>query len=169
MLPFIISLNSNKLKGVKLHMGEDNYISRFPWEHEESNTLLIKLAFINIRREIETALRPLGLTPQQSQSLHLLSMKPGAMNADLEKLLFIDKSSVTSLINGMVRKGWVVRRDHEQDARMKRIYLTEQGSEIHQQSFQAVMQAKDKANQPLTNEESAIFRTLLRKIISAYE
>jgi DNA-binding MarR family transcriptional regulator len=150
-------------------MGDDNHISRFPWEHEDSNTLLIKLAFINIRREIDSALRPLGLTPQQSQSLHLLSMKPGAMNADLEKLLFIDKSSVTSLINGMARKGWVVRCDHEQDARMKRIYLTEQGAEMHQQSLQAVMKAKDKANQPLNDEESATFRALIRKIISAYE
>ncbi|OBZ13144.1 MULTISPECIES: MarR family winged helix-turn-helix transcriptional regulator [Bacillales] len=150
-------------------MGDDNHISRFPWEHEDSHTLLIKLAFINIRREIDSALRPLGLTPQQSQSLHLLSMKPGAMNADLEKLLFIDKSSVTSLINGMVRKGWVIRCDHEQDARMKRIYLTEQGNAMHQQSLQAVMKAKDKANLPLNDEESATFRALIRKIISAYE
>ncbi|WP_139995015.1 MarR family winged helix-turn-helix transcriptional regulator [Paenibacillus paridis] len=150
-------------------MCKEDHVIRFPWEHEDSNTLLIKLAFTSIRREIETALRPLGLTPQQSQSLHLLSMSPGAMNADLEKLLFIDKSSVTSLINGMVRKEWVVRRDHEQDARMKRIYLTEKGIEMYQQSSQAVKAAKDKSNQMLTNEESATLQALLRKFIKAYE
>lgn len=150
-------------------MGKQSHITRFPWELEDSNTLLIKLAFINIRREIEAALRPLGLTPQQSQSLHLLSMMPGAMNADLKKLLFIDKSSVTSLINGMVRREWVVRRDHDQDARMKRIYLTEQGKEMYQKSSNAVKQAKDKSNQLLTDEESATLQALLRKIINAYE
>ncbi|WP_141504947.1 MarR family winged helix-turn-helix transcriptional regulator [Paenibacillus luteus] len=150
-------------------MCKEDHVIRFPWEHEDSNTLLIKLAFVTIRREIETALRPLGLTPQQSQSLHLLSMSPGAMNADLEKLLFIDKSSVTSLINGMVRKEWVVRRDHEQDARMKRIYLTEKGIEMYQQSSQAVKAAKDKSNQMLTHEESATLQALLRKFIKAYE
>lgn len=150
-------------------MGKQSHITRFPWELEDSNTLLIKLASINIRREIEAALRPLGLTPQQSQSLHLLSMMPGAMNADLEKLLFIDKSSVTSLINGMVRREWVVRRDHDQDARMKRIYLTEKGKEMYQKSSNAVKQAKDKSNQLLTDEESATLQALLRKIINAYE
>jgi len=148
---------------------EDNHITRFPWEQEDSNTLLIKLAFTNIRREIETSLRPLGLTSQQSQSLHLLAMKPGVMNADLEKLLFIDKSSVTSLINGMVKRGWVVRRAHDSDARMKRIYLTEQGVEMSQKASSAVVQAKEKSNHLLTKEESANLNVLLRKIIKAYE
>lgn len=150
-------------------MGKEPFITRFPWEQEDSNTLLIKLAFINIRREIEAALRPLGMTPQQSQSLYLLAMKPGAMNADMEKLLYIDKSSVTSIINGMVKRGWVVRREHDQDARMKRIFLTEQGLEMHQLSTRAVQQAKDKSNQLLTKEETAALQILLRKIIKAYE
>jgi len=150
-------------------MGEDNHITRFPWEQEDSSTLLIKLAFTNIRREIETSLRPLGLTPQQSQSLHLLAMKPGVMNADLEKLLYIDKSSVTSLINGMVKRGWVVRRAHDSDARMKRIYLTEQGVEMSQKASSAVAQAKEKSDHLLTKEETSHLHVLLRKIIKAYE
>ncbi|SDT43723.1 transcriptional regulator, MarR family [Paenibacillaceae bacterium GAS479] len=155
-----------------MKMGEaskDQSIFRLPWEQEDTNSTLIKVAFISIRREIEGALRPFGLTPQQSQSLHLLALKPGAMNADLEKLLFIDKSSVTSLINGMVKKGWVVRRDHEQDARMKRIYLTEQGEEMCQLFSTGIKQAKDKSNQALTADESATLQFLLKKIIKAYE
>ncbi|MDQ8738094.1 MarR family transcriptional regulator [Paenibacillus sp. LHD-38] len=150
-------------------MGRESFITRFPWEQEDSSTLLIKLAFINIRREIETALRPLGLTPQQSQSLHLLAMKPGAMNADLEKLLYIDKSSVTSIINGMVKRGWVVRREHEQDARMKRIFLTDEGLQMYKLTTHAVQQAKDKSNQLLTKDETATLHDLLKKIIKAYE
>lgn len=150
-------------------MGKDSDIIQFPWEQEDTNTLLIKLAYKNIRREIETELRPLGLTHQQSQSLHLLSMSPGVMNADLEKLLFIDKSSVTSLINGMVKRGWVVRRDHDSDARMKRIYLTDEGVAMYQKASSAVNQAKDKSNQMLTEEETISLHTLLRKIIKAYE
>lgn len=150
-------------------MGRESFITRFPWEQEDSSTLLIKLAFINIRREIETALRPLGLTPQQSQTLHLLEMKPGAMNADMEKLLYIDKSSVTSIINGMVKRGWVVRREHDQDARMKRIFLTEEGLEMHKLTTHAVQQAKDKSNQLLTKDETATLHDLLKKIIKAYE
>lgn len=150
-------------------MGKETFIARFPWEHEDSNTLLIKLAFTNIRREIDSALRPLGLTPQQSQSLHLLAIKPGAMNADFEQLLFIDKSSVTSLINGMVKRGWVIRREHEQDARMKRMYLTDEGLAKYKQSEEAVQQAKNKSSNLLTKEETVVLQDLLKKIIKAYE
>ncbi|WP_138753118.1 MarR family winged helix-turn-helix transcriptional regulator [Paenibacillus sinopodophylli] len=150
-------------------MGKERPHIRFPWEHEDSNTLLIKLAFTNIKREIEGALRPLGLTPQQSQTMHLLAIKPGAMNPDIEQLLFIDKSSVTSLINGMVRRGWVIRQEHDQDARMKRIYLTDEGQVKFKQSQEAVQQAKDKSSNLLTKDETAVLHDLLKKIIKAYE
>lgn len=142
---------------------------RFPWEHEESNTVLIKLTFMAIRRRIETELRPLGLTPQQSQALHLLEMTPGATNADMEKQLFIDKSSVTSLVNGMVKRGWVIRRDHAKDARMKQIYLTEKGRDMYEQCSAAVNKAKAPANEQLTMEESLTLQALLSKILSSYE
>ncbi|WP_028610192.1 MarR family winged helix-turn-helix transcriptional regulator [Paenibacillus harenae] len=142
---------------------------RFPWEQEESNTTLIKLVYLTVRREIETALRPIGLTPQQSQSLHLLALTPGATNADLERLLFIDKSSVTSLINGMEKRGWVIRREHARDARVKQIFLTDKGREMYDASAEAVKRAKIGANEQLTQAESETLRVLLRKILAAYE
>ncbi|MCA0754799.1 MarR family transcriptional regulator [Paenibacillus sp. N4] len=122
-----------------------------------------------IRRRIETELRPLGLTPQQSQALHLLEMTPGATNADMEEQLFIDKSSVTSLVNGMAKRGWVVRRDHAKDARRKQIYLTEQGRDLYKQCSAAVNRAKAPANEQLTLEESRTLQALLSKILSSYE
>ncbi|CAM4238397.1 MarR family transcriptional regulator [Paenibacillus alkaliterrae] len=146
-----------------------NCPTRFPWELEDSNTVLIKLVFMAIRRKIEAALRPLGLTPQQSQSLHFLALNPGVTNADLEKQLFIDKSSVTSLINGMVKRGWVVRREHAQDARVKQIFLTDNGQELFEISSEAVKKAKDLANERLTEEESRNLQMLLRKILKSYE
>lgn len=142
---------------------------RFPWDNEESNIVLIKLAFISIRREIEAALRPTGLTPQQSQSLHMLSLSPGLTNADLEKLLFIDKSSVTSLINGMEKKGLVIRREHAQDARVKLIYLTDKGKETHVLTSTAVQQAKERFNETLSPEEAEMLNTLLKKALKAFE
>ncbi|MBD2867414.1 MarR family transcriptional regulator [Paenibacillus sp. IB182493] len=136
---------------------------------EESNTLMIKLVERTLRREVETALRPLGLTPQQSQSLHMLAMSPGATNADLERALFIDKSSVTSLINGMVKRGWAVRRELAEDARVKRIYLTDTGMALYEAASEAVKKAKEGANDRLTAEESLQLRSLLKKILAAYE
>ncbi|KZE68150.1 transcriptional regulator [Paenibacillus polymyxa] len=148
-------------------MGSEVYPVCLPWE-EESTMYLIKWIFTTVRREIETALRPLGLTSPQSQTLYILAMSPGITNTDLEKLLLIDKSSVTSLINGIVKKNWAVRQCHPEDARMKQIYLTKQGLEIHKVAERTIEQIKSSVGKTLSAQESEALRGLLKKILHDY-
>ena len=139
------------------------------WEQEESTALQIKMTFIAIRREIGAALRPLGLTSQQAQTLHILATAPGATNADLEKLLCIEKPSVTSLINGLEKRGLVVRRPHCDDARVREIYITEQGRELHTAAHKLVAEVKKRTEKAISREEAAVLHQLLRRIREAYE
>ncbi|MGW8959192.1 MarR family winged helix-turn-helix transcriptional regulator [Paenibacillus sp. NPDC055715] len=148
-------------------MGSEVYPVCLPWE-EENMMYLIKWIFTTVRREIETALRPLGLTSSQSQTLYVLAMSPGVTNTDLEKLLLIDKSSVTSLVNGIVKKNWAVRKSHPQDARMKQIYLTEEGLKIHKVVEHTVEQIKSSVGETLSVGESETLRGLLKKILHDY-
>jgi DNA-binding MarR family transcriptional regulator len=150
-------MDSNRTRGV------------FPWEREDQITSLVKQVSISMRREIERALRPLGLTPQQGQALRVLSCCPGSTHSDVERILNIEKPSVTSLINGMEAKGWVLRRQHPADARVKQIYLTEAGSALVEQSIVLVEQIKDRFNSTLSEEEAALMKVLLKKILRAYE
>ncbi|MFK4301684.1 DNA-binding MarR family transcriptional regulator [Paenibacillus sp. RC254] len=148
-------------------MGSGVYPVCLPWE-EESTIYLIKWIFTTVRSEIETALRPLGLTSPQSQTLYILAMSPGVTTTDLEKLLLIDKSSVTSLVNGIVKKNWAVRKSHPQDARMKQIYLTEEGLKIHKVAEHTVEQIKSSAGEMLSAGELETLRGLLKKILHNY-
>ncbi|MDQ0048317.1 DNA-binding MarR family transcriptional regulator [Paenibacillus polymyxa] len=152
---------------VRSEMGSEVYPVCLPWE-EESTMYLIKWIFTTVRREIETALRPLGLTSPQSQTLYILAMSPGVTNTDLEKLLLIDKSSVTSLVNGIVKKNWAVRKSHPEDARMKQIYLTEEGSEIHKVAERTIEAIKSSVGETLSVGESETLRSLLKKILRDY-
>lgn len=139
----------------------------FPWEPNDSISYLIKMISISMRREIEMTLRPIGLTPQQSQALRLVSYYPGVTHSDVERILNIEKSSVTSLINGMVKKGWVFRRHHTEDARIKQIFLTEEGIKINEEAVPKVEQVKNLVYQSLTPEEVIILRVLLQKALKA--
>ncbi|ASA22558.1 MarR family winged helix-turn-helix transcriptional regulator [Paenibacillus donghaensis] len=150
-------------------MEDQDKVIYLPWEQEESIPVLINRTSAAIRRDIEYVLRPYGVTSQQSKTLHVLKASPGLTNMELERLLHIDKSSVTSLINGMVKRGWVERREHPQDARMKTISLTAAGEEMQQITHVKVHEAKHHSKQLLTPEEQGQLLVLLRKILDAYE
>jgi len=141
----------------------------FPWETEDQIGALLKLVFSDMRREIERAIRPFGLTPQQGQCLRVLSLCPGSTHSELEHILWVEKSSITSLITGMEKKGWVVRRQHPEDARVKQIYLTDEGASLTEQTVRIVDQVKERLDQALSPEEKAILTMLLKKLKTAYE
>lgn len=140
----------------------------FPWETEDQFGALLKLVSQAMRREIERAIRPLGLTPQQGQCLRVLSMRPGATHSDLEHILGIEKPSVTSLVVGLEKKGWVSRRQHPEDARIKRVYLTDAGEALTRQIIAIVEETKGRMQQTLSPEESSDLVGLLKKLLAAY-
>ncbi|ANF97951.1 MarR family winged helix-turn-helix transcriptional regulator [Paenibacillus bovis] len=137
-------------------------------EMMDSPAHIVKVLYIMIRREIETVLRPLGLTPQQGQALYALSQSPGLTNRELEQQLMIEKSSVTSLMNGMEKKGWVIRRSHPEDARMRQNELTASGQQIHQAAHAAVEEVKLRSRSALTAEELQQLTGLLSKLHQVY-
>lgn len=140
----------------------------FPWDSEEQLGTLVKLVSIGMRRQIHKALRPLGLTSQQGQTLRILLYFPGYTHSDLERTLCIEKSSVTSLINGMEKRKWVVRRHHPEDARIKQIYLTEEGARLAVQIRELVDGIKGGLDACLSAEEAVILKMLLQKVLHAW-
>jgi DNA-binding MarR family transcriptional regulator len=80
-----------------------------------------------MRREIDAALGSSGMTLTQWRALGVLRKTPGATHSHLVRELEIEAPSVTSLIDGMERKGWVRRERSTRDARVKQLFLTQRG------------------------------------------
>ncbi|MGI6053002.1 MAG: MarR family winged helix-turn-helix transcriptional regulator [Bilifractor sp.] len=53
----------------------------------------------------------------------------GCNAAHIAEKMKIDKSYLSRIINGYVKKGYIERKASEQDRRCQRLYLTEQGKE----------------------------------------
>lgn len=59
--------------------------------------------------------------------VHLLRLGDGLSQSELAAAVGIDGSSLVRLLDLLVSRGWIERRAHAQDRRVKRIYLTAQG------------------------------------------
>ena len=72
---------------------------------------------------------------------------------DIEEELHITRSSVTSLVKLMEKKGYLVRESVEQDARLKKLSLTEKGTASFEHTMAAIHQTEALAVQGLTEEQ----------------
>jgi DNA-binding MarR family transcriptional regulator len=136
-------------------------------QESESDTLThwVKLAFSAMRREIEASLRRSGMTVTQWRALGVLLHAPGATPSDLVRRLEIEAPSVTSLVNGMDRKGWVKRTRSTADARVKRLYLTARGRRLIEQAHEAMAPVEERMAATLTAHEQATLKRLLRTMV----
>jgi len=125
----------------------------------------VKLAWVTMRREMDDSLREAGLTVPQWRALGILLHKPGATHSELVRQLEIEAPSVTSLVNGMQRKGWVRQERSTTDARAKRLYLTAAGSRILAEARTACSPVQRRMEKTLHAEDLAELKRLLRTVI----
>ncbi|HWD84000.1 MAG TPA: MarR family transcriptional regulator [Kribbella sp.] len=82
--------------------------------------------------------RPLGLTPQQAHLLCVLIAGPEGMT-DLSRILSIERSSLTSMVDRLERRSLVARIPSPGDRRACRIELTPDGLALAHQAHDAVV------------------------------
>ena len=106
--------------------------------------------------------RPLGLTPQQAHLLCVLISGPLGMT-ELSRILSIERSSLTSMVDRLERRDLVARVASPTDRRACRIELTAAGKDLAHQCHDAVV---DRI-QDLTTELPAATRTTLTKALQS--
>jgi DNA-binding MarR family transcriptional regulator len=96
----------------------------------EPHDLLVALLLIQsqMERRSEAFFQPYGLTAAQFNILNLLAYHEGEMEqAALVDLLLVGKSSISIVLNRMVRDDLVKREQHPKDRRQVILHLTSKG------------------------------------------
>ena len=100
-------------------------------EHKpEPHDLLVAFLLVQSRleRRSDAFFQPLGLTGAQFNILNLLATREGRMEqAAVVDLLLVGKSSISIVLNRMVRDGLVKREEHPKDRRQVVLVLTVKG------------------------------------------
>jgi len=129
---------------------------------------LIKTGYITLRREVEEMLKPLGLTHTQWSALGVIRHFPGISPSQLEPILMIERPSVTSLLNGLESKGFIIRKDHPQDGRYKLVYLTDAGLKMAEETQHITTIVEERVKAGMTAEEFETLKALLVKMVGLF-
>lgn len=88
---------------------------------------------------------------------------------DIESEFAISRSTVTNIVKLMEKKGYIKRASVKSDARLKKIILTDKGSETYKLIRQTIIDDENRFNSLLTDEERNTFFDLIRKLRSGIE
>ena len=83
---------------------------------------------------------------------------------DFEDEFKITKSTVTSMLKSMEKKGYIERKSVDYDARKKIITLTPEGEEIHSEIVEVFKETEEYLKKDISPEELEVFFTVIDKI-----
>jgi DNA-binding MarR family transcriptional regulator len=107
------------------------------------------------------ALEPLGLRPKHFAVLNYLEAREGASQRALVEGLWIDASTMVTLIDDFERLGLAERRPHPDDRRAYAVHLTGHGRRLLGEARRAAREVEEQILAPFDEEEIALLRGLL--------
>lgn len=122
-----------------------------------------------LTKEGDRLLRPFKLTDSQFNVLMLLkhqSGPDGMSQTKLGKMLLVNRSNVTGLIDRMEQAGWVERVDEADDRRVKRVRLTNSGRKLLEKAEKAYFKRVEEVMGPLEPGQIQALTRLLAEIRS---
>jgi len=107
------------------------------------------------------------LTPVQYAALAAIRGNPGIDQVTLAGLIAYDRTTITGVVDRLVQKNLVVRRESSRDRRARELETTQEGERTFRRITPAVETAQRIMLCGLTEKESAELMRLLRKAIAA--
>ncbi len=102
------------------------------------------------------------LTPRQKALLITVCKHPGATQNQLADLIALDRNSVADMVNRLVRKDYLKRRQAPSDARAYAVTITPAGVELLQRILSRDKEVEDAIIEVLPVEYRALFMKCLK-------
>lgn len=114
-------------------------------------------------------LKSMGLYIGQEMLLLSLQSEDGMTQSQLASRNRLDLSTITKVVQRMERAGLVQRRADPDDARISRVYLTEQGRALCEPAWQMWLDLEQRLTAGLTEAERVLLHRLLATIAKNLE
>ena len=113
-----------------------------------------------------TRLSELGLNAQQGQMMGYIFEKQdeGVIQKDLADHFNRKGATITSMLQGLEKKGYIKRVIPEDNERQKKIYLLKKGTDLVEEFNDIFMEVENRITQGLSDAESETFMKLLMKV-----
>lgn len=120
-----------------------------------------------MHRKIDNEAAKYGVTGTQARILGFISresVKRDIFQKDIEEYLDIRRSSVTSVLQLMEKNECIERISVVEDARLKKIVITEKGLEIDRNVYEYIMQLEKSLHDELSEDEIRTFVNLIDRL-----
>lgn len=120
-----------------------------------------------IKHEVDYRTTALGITGYQSRIIRYIldkSQNQEVFQKDIEEEFKIKRSSVTSVLQTMEKNGLIKRVSVKQDARLKKIILTDKALQLSNQCNEIIYQFENDLQKDLSSEELNTFMNVLQKL-----
>ena len=101
----------------------------FDQKKMEAIRFLILAAQREGERMLQDLTKSIGITPSQAEVIHILERHEPLSLKELGSLLICETGSPSRLVNTLVERGFVTRKENKQDRRYVTLHLTSLGKE----------------------------------------
>lgn len=120
-----------------------------------------------IRRKVDHEVSKYGLTGVQAKIVgfvYFTSKNREVFQKDIENDFKIRSSSVTSVLQLMEKNGYIKRVSVCEDARLKKIILTDKGNEVQEAVFNIIDNIEKQIQEEITDEELRFLFNIFDKL-----
>lgn len=120
-----------------------------------------------IKRRMRSASEALGVTDTQARVIQYISeegKKREIFQKDIEDTFCVRRSSVTQIIQLLERDGYITRESVERDARLKKLVLTEKGSQIDKVMKKQIKDMEAELKKNISPQEKETLINILYKV-----
>ena len=149
---------------------EDRYDRRESWEKEHGGAPIKCILDVskNIRYFFDLTMSQNGLTSIQTRILGYLrnaqEEERSVFQRDIEEVFRIKRSSVTSVLQTLEKKGLILRESIPEDARMKKLVLTDKARQMQGCTYQKIGEMEEEMRSLFTKEEFRQFLDYMSRI-----
>jgi DNA-binding MarR family transcriptional regulator len=132
----------------------------------------LKRAYLAMTAHVNEVLRPHDLTHSQWQVLALVGKcDPAAVTQKkIQCCLRVEAATLTGVVDGLVRRGWLIRRENAEDRRVNELCLTDAGKAVHSElSSWVTAKVAERVQQGLTPAQVAETKAILQQIAANLE
>lgn len=141
--------------------------------HDKNTATLAWLSVVRVYNlcdaAMATRLAALGLRVGEHEVLANLLRAPGITQQELAKRCFVAKSGISMMLTRMEGQGLLRREADANDGRIKRLYLSDTGELLAQQSVAIQDEIVTLMMAPLSGDELAMMTTLAARVSEQLE
>lgn len=135
-------------------------------DQQFDTALLLRDVALSIKAIANGQLRKKGLNVQQGSMMRyiLAHQEEGVIQQDLACQFQRKGASITSMLQGMERKGWICRRFAPDNERQKRVYVLEKGVDMIAYFNETFSVIEQRLTAGMTEQEKRLLQQMLNKL-----